>query len=382
MQGKKNEYFIYWTFFISCLWALTFGLRRIDVGNDTFFYSMFFENKSDSTTGYLSGGTIDHPGETIESGFVMFSRFVHFFTNSSTVYFTIISFWLLFVIRKLYILVSGYKLSIWNMFFVFTVTNSFVVFMVAVRQSISICMLLTGICFIIWNHKRTVEKRLSSLNERRKKFASKANSRINKWSLLSLVFIGFSFVVHRSAMLLFPFLVVAYFVRFNKKTVYLILCSSFFISLFFLNKISYLFDSVLLLIGNIGQDKVALLGDRYADSFGENSLSVITKILWLIPALITTRLLNEDKIKSFFYTCYVFSVSVALLLSGSHMVERLNIVLVVLGFTCFVPEKVLVSKRWRNIYMLITFVFLMLAFSRYIHWPDSDSCIPYHFFWE
>lgn len=90
----------------------------------------------------------------------------------------------------------------------------------------------------------------------------------------------------------------------------------------------------------MSDEKVALLGDRYAGSFGQTSSSLIRNIAWVIPCLVCIGCSSNEKVNSFYMKCYVFSVSAYLLFSASFMVTRLNVLFLILGFTVAIPEKI------------------------------------------
>lgn len=353
-------------FFLICaMWVFIFGFRAYTVGNDTMGYSLFFQNRNTNYEGY---GNISS-GSDLEFGFLFIARLIKRITDSPTVFFTIISSWMFFMINRIYLKICGYQRCIGCLLTVFIIANTFVTLMIATRQATSICIFLTGLYLILqnkYNYRDSWKKVIFS-----------------KKTLTGLIIIALSVTVHKSSIILVPILICAYFLKFNKRTMYIMISASFIISAFFTNTLGYYFNLFFMAFGNLEITSVnSWVMEQYSNDFGGNTQKILTYMAWGVPAILTIYLSDEKQYKSFFFNCYIFSVCIFMLFSTSFLIERINTILILLGFTQFLPAIVTKSTKWRYIYMFFVFLMLAKAFMRYENWPTTDSCIPYHFIWE
>lgn len=350
----------------SCLlWAFIAGFRAYCVGNDTAGYTAFFEGTNYKGIGY---GTVDMPGDTIEWGFVALSRFLHSLSSSGTLFLLVNG---LIVYIAIFLTYRNLRYGLWGLLIFMTIGNNFIALNTAIRQSFSIGFLLIGLYFI------------SRLPSKAKKMSWYRYLKQTPNCIIGIVCCLFAATIHRTSIMLFPLLGLVWFVPMTKKVGYACVGFAFIFSLFFSSYISTFFDSILLFIGGLSDDNVALLGERYEDSFGETSSSFIRNLAWTVPCLCAVAYANKDKMKSFNMKCYVFSVCAYLLFSASYMVTRLNLVFLILGFAVAVPEQVEKNKKVRVFYILVTLYYLWRAYAGFEKWPFyQDSSLPYKFFWE
>lgn len=361
--GKSNRINILMLTFVCLLWALVFGLRGYSVGNDTPGYSSFFDGSNMRGVGY---GTVNDPSETMEIGFVYFARIVHAFTNSPTVFFLTIA-TLLFIGIFLYYQRSTEN-PIWCLLIFFIIGHNFNTLMVAIRQVVSISLLLIGLFFYMQYRQKEGETKFW------KRFGE---------IIIAIAFFFASVLMHRTSVLIFPVLIILYFLKLNKTISFISICLAFILSLVGKNDIGYFFDILLANIGMIDNDTISLLGTRYESGFDETNASIIRKLAWTIPALLTISNTEKNKIGTLNYNCLVFSVIFFLLMSSSYMVTRLNVTFLLIGMTAFIPHVVNSNKKLFNIYMLITLYYLWRTYVGFENWPYwQDSSLPYKFFWE
>lgn len=354
-----------WFVFVCILWVLIFGLRGYGVGNDTPGYSNFFQNKN---IGYDDYGNVTK-GSDMEPGFIFIARIIKFIADSPTIFFTVLAIWLFYFIYKIYFIVCGSQRSLGSLLVIFIIANSFVTLMVATRQSAAICVLLTGI-YILLKNKGTYRGSWKDV--------------IRSWKLLAgLIIIASTVLIHKSFILLVPIMLLAYFLKFKKRTMYIMIGTSLVLSLFFMRELGQLFNSFFVFFGNAEISFVNTnIMEIYGQNFGGNNQKIITFIAWVTPLILTIYLSDKRQYKTFFFNCYVFSVCFFMLFSTSYLIERINTPLVLLGFTQFMPAIVNKSPKWRTVYLFFIFLMLANAFIRYSNWPSTDSCIPYYFFWE
>lgn len=351
--------------FVSCLlWAFVAGFRSYVVGNDTLGYVAFFENTNQGGVGF---GTVQFPGDTIEWGFVALSRILHKISENGTFFLLANG---LLVYLSIFLTYKDKMYGLWGFLIFMAIGNNFIVLNTAIRQSFSIGILLIGIYFI----QKLPRKDIS---------ISWYQFLRQPYGLIGILCCFFAGTVHRTSILLFPLLTLIWVVPMTKKIAYTCVGFAFIASVFFSSYIGVFFDNMLTLIGGMSDDNVALLGDRYADSFGETSSSLIRNLAWVIPCMVCIGCSGKERIKSFYMKCYIFSVCAYLLFSASFMVTRLNLLFLILGFTVVVPEKVEKNDKLRMFYILATLYYLWRVYAGFEKWPTwQDSSLPYYFFWE
>lgn len=351
--------------FVSCLlWAFVAGLRSYVVGNDTLGYAAFFENTNQDGVGY---GTVRFPGDSIEWGFVALSRFLHMLSENGTFFLLANG---LLVYLSIFLTYKDKMYGLWGFLIFMAIGNNFVVLNTAIRQSFSIGILLIGIYFI----QKLPRKDIS---------ISWYQYLKQPYGLIGILCCFFAGTVHRTSILLFPLLALVWVVPMTKKIAYTCVGLAFVVSIFFSSYIGTFFDSMLNLVGGMSDEKVALLGDRYAGSFGQTSSSLIRNIAWVIPCLVCIGCSSDERLNSFYMKCYIFSVSAYLLFSASFMVTRLNVLFLILGFTVAIPEKIEKNDELKMFYILVTLYYLWRAYAGFEKWPIwQDSSLPYYFFWE
>lgn len=350
---------------ICLIFVCIFGLRSSIVGNDTSNYVSFFADKNSIKSFY---GSIDDASSSLEPLFLTITRGIKFFSSSFTIWFLVISIWLWTAIYKFYMLVSGYKEIAPGLLAIFLMANTFVTLMVAMRQATAICVLLTGLVFIV--EKGYVNGRI--------KFSYK-----NKKQLIGLFFVLLTPFIHKSMIALVPIVVLAYMMRPNKKILTGCVCVSGILSIFLSDRIGESFNLFFVAFGDLGIDFVnSDVIDMYADDWGGNTQKISTYLAWALPAIMTIHVSDRKKVDDLFFKLYILSVCFFLLFSTTYLIERINTPLMLLGFTRFWPDAATKASRWRLVYILFIFVLLINAFFRYNNWPTTDSCIPYYFFWE
>lgn len=351
---------------ISCiLWTLIFGLRGYMVGNDSPNYAAYFENRNTPGVGY---GTIDYPGDSIEWGFIAITRLLHFISDSATFFFLAEAVVLFFCIYHIYRIGSKSN-SVWCLLLLNIAGVTFFSLMSMMRQTLSICVLFLAL-FIFYRYYENKD-----IISRKKRF---------QVMVLSASLAVLSVFVHRSSMMIFGGLFVIMLWKNTRKFSYIIMVASFVFAFFFGSLIGDLMDFALISISGFADEKIALLGDRYADTMADHEgMSLIRAMSYLIPMMVTIRYSEDDEINSFFFKCMIVAFSCQLLFSQSYMMNRLSIVFLVLGMCKFVPQAAM--KKGSNLYVfyiIVTLYYLWRAFVGYGKWPDTDSTLPYYFFWE
>lgn len=347
---------------ICILWALLYGLRGYYVGNDTDGYAGYFDDKLP----VRNYGTYDNPQETLEPGFILLTNILHTINGNATFLFLVNAFLMFIFIFYLY---KDRKTGIWGLLCFFTMSMSFMSMIIAMRQSFAIISVLLSLVF------------LKRIEIKGKKFLKSLLS--NKDFYLASFFFIFSFFIHRTSILLVPAIILIQIIQINKKIALTIISVVFVISTVLPNSVYTVFDVALKLVSRIGEENIALLGDRYAESFGESQITFLKILSWCIPMFITTWYTKEDIIKSFNFKCMLFSFVIYMLFSSSTMVIRLSMLFQIIGFTCFIPDIVYKKKNIALLYVVFTLLYYYSAYQAFNNWNTLlDSNLPYYFFWE
>ena len=355
--GKQNKCLLA----ICVLWSLVWGLRGYGVGNDTPEYAKYFNGTGIPFWGY---GTVDCPGDTIEPGFIIIGKFLSLFSDSPTFFFLSVA---ILQFSAIYYLYKDRCASLWGLLFFFIVGLGYEAAIIATRQSLSLSLVLWAVCLL---EKADISKLNFSL------------LRKNRKVLLAVFLFVLALYTHRTSVLIFPVLVLLYFWRPTKKHAYIIISSVFLITLLIPNSVKIVFDAALSQISLISDDNINLLGSRYEGSF-ESDITIIKIILWAIPVFTCLHYTKREKINTFAFKCYMVSVILNMLLTGTTMIERLSITFTLLGFRVFVPVEVVKNKKVALIFIVSSLLFLARTYQGFVFWDSRvDSMVPYYFFWE
>lgn len=307
---SKNKMF----FKIICFfWAFLFGLRAYCVGNDTQEYADFFMG---SKSFY---GQIDDNPE-LEIGFLVFLKVLRQLTTYPTILFSILSTWLFYLVYKIYLKVGRYDSYCYSLLIFFVISNCFMTLMCATRQCLSFCVLLSGL-YICINSKSLLDKK-----KKKKKI------------LLGCLIMFSAILFHKSIAFLLLILGIAYYMHFSKKIMYIMIVSSFVLSYFFLSYIGDLFNQVFVFAGSTAFNGIdADVMTRYSDDFGTFNQNFITLLAWSIPPLLTIYLSDNDYVDNFYFRIMILSVCIFLLFNTTYLIERINTLLILLGFTKYLP---------------------------------------------
>ena len=351
------------------LWVIVFGLRGYYVGNDTPGYAQFFSGIRYLRT--ISYGTVENPDETLEPGFLLIANILHILSNNPTIIFLLHASFL-FIVWGLYLKKNNSQNAIWCLLLFFVLnTGQIINLMVALRQSLSICFLILGI------HIYEINKNSVSHTAKRKWYT-------NKSLLISMAFILFAITIHRTSILIFPIIVLLMFIKIPRTIAYILIIICCAISLILPNFFGMFFDMVLSSLLNIEDEKVALLGSRYSDSFNNanvnNFISLLSRPL---IALFIIYHLDKKQLSSIAYNCLVMSTIISSILNQSNMMTRLVLAFTVLASAVYVPNSIAKNNKTKILLILITVLYLFKSYQIFSNWDiKSDSCLPYHFVWE
>ena len=348
---------------ISCaIWAILFGLRGYDVGNDTPYYAGFFE-LTNTDDGY---GTYESPGESIEWGYIAINRFLAFFSESATFLFVVHS---IFLFSMIYVIYKDNRNSVMSLLWMMMFGSTMSMLMVALRQSFSICFVLLSIfLFEKASQQCTIKKEIV----------------YEKQFWIGVICFVFAMTIHRTSVFLVPLLVLLYFVRVNKVALYTLLTIAFGASLIVTDYISDLFDMSMYLVGGVEDDKINLLAERYGDEMKNDGASIISKTALIIPVYLAIYFSDSQKVNSLFFKCLFFGIIVFLLFSSSTVITRIILLFIVLGYSVIIPYGVDDNEYIYWFYLLITAYYLWRAFAHFVADLESldNTYIMYNFVWQ
>lgn len=355
--NKQNKYLAV----ILSIWSLLFALRHKTVGNDSSGYAAFFEGHGDTWI----YGTINSPGDDIEWGFIVISRLLHLISSSYTFYFLIIS--LIFII-PMYFYYKDKKYGIWSLLFFIVMSKTFFGLPVMVRQTMSIGLVLIALLFFIHAKIDFTYKNIIH----------------NKNVVFGVALFVFSIFVHRTSLILFPLLLVVFFLRINKKVCYIVVIITFLISILGRELISDYFELILGLVGNVSDDNVNLMQARYEDAFASRDFSLVRASAWTIALILSIWSSNKEDISKYNYKCLIVAFVLYMLLGTSSMGLRISVVFQIIGFSVIVPSSIADKKSIRCLFALLTLAFIVNSYSNFESWKNEkiDSGLPYYFFWE
>lgn len=355
--NKQNKYLAA----ILSIWSLLFALRHKTVGNDSSGYAAFFEGHGDTWI----YGTINSPGDDIEWGFIVISRLLHLISSSYTFYFLIIS--LIFII-PMYFYYKDKKYGIWSLLFFIVMSKTFFGLPVMVRQTMSIGLVLIALLFFIHAKIDFTYKNIIH----------------NKNVVFGVALFVFSIFVHRTSLILFPLLLVVFFLRINKKVCYIVVIITFLISILGRELISDYFELILGLVGNVSDDNVNLMQARYEDAFASRDFSLVRASAWTIALILSIWSSNKEDISKYNYKCLIVAFVLYMLLGTSSMGLRISVVFQIIGFSVIVPSSIADKKSIRCLFALLTLAFIVNSYSNFESWKNEkiDSGLPYYFFWE
>lgn len=351
---------------VACiLWTLIFGLRAYCVGNDTPGYAAFFENRG---TPYLGYGTVDCPGSTMEWGFVLVSRILHYISNSATFLFTSIAFCLFGCIYYIYVKGSSSNM-VWCFLLLNIVGVTFINLIPMVRQTMSISLLFLSLLFFY----RFYDVQMKILHYFK-----------NIYFWIFIVLLILSIFTHRTSIIIFGILLMLSVLKITRNLSYIIIIGAFVVSTFWGTIISETMDIILGNISGLKDENISLLGTRYEDTISDtHGISLIRKLSFMIPMVVTIRYTEEKELSSFFFKNLIVAFACIFLFSTSYMMNRLSVVFLVLGMCKFVPASAMTKgSKLFYFYILVTIYYLWRAFVAYGKWPITDSTLPYYFFWQ
>lgn len=364
-QAYKNKLLMFNMF----LWVFLMGFRAYTVGPDSYDYALFFEGK------YGIYGTLNHPNDSLEIGFLVISQILHFINSSGTWLFLSLSVAVWWCLYKLYKDRENCLLSI--LWLICINSNVLVILHCIVRQAWSIVFFLLAIILL-----RKV-KLLDNI-EKNKNFLSQFRKRImyNKWSVLIIVVcLLLAMFTHRTSLILMTIAILLFFVPNSKKISNVVLTVVVIVSIFFHDLITNFFQSIMFLIGDVENEKISLLAERYGENLGETSASVIRLISITAPIYLTIYLTDNKTIKTFEFKSLIMSVIIYLLFNEIYMIMRIDILFMIFGYIVAIPSFKGKNKKFIYLYIMFTLYYLWRAYANFEK-VDENHFVPYFSIFE
>ena len=311
-------------------------------------------------------GTVDKPYDTAEEGFVFISRIINLFTNSPTIIFLLVSVTLWLLIYLLYKNIS--KTPLLALLFMMTITGRmFYTLEIAVRQTFSIIIILSGL-FLIRNSGIT---RWRDLHK-------------NKMAIVGVILLVFSVTVHRTTGALVAVMILLYFIYLNKTIAYILIAIFTIIAIFGAEQFAIVFDRTMFLMGDSTDETLNLLGNRYIGHVETAKIGIVSMFGWLIPSILTIYLTEEKKVNSFFFKMFIFSFCLHMLMQFSNIHERITTLFILVGFTTSIPDICKRNRYFYLLYLIIAFFYIVfIDYRTFANWPvRTDAAVPYFFIWQ
>lgn len=360
LQKRRNKMFMLSCIMLTMIW----GFRSYTTGGDTPEYANFIMG----INGFF--GNITHPREDLESGFLCIMKFVLFFTQNPTVVFCLQTFCLFGIIYKLYKYVNPQN-STWCLLFYFVFHwNMMTLVSVAFRQAISATILLYGVYLMEKNYVTIKEAKIKIY--RNKKF------------IVPLLIMLLAATVHKATLVLFPLLIVAFLVRINKKTAYILVLITLLISLFFSNLISTTFD---LLMNTFSSSQSDVLNHMsyYSETLSDGVNTLVSSLLRSLIFFSIIYYTDKEKIGTVYFNGLIIMACLFNIFSASEQAGRLLFVFSLLCGCMYIPS--VTQRKWkpRILFLMFTLLYMYRAYSAFATWTSvniGDTTLPYYFFWE
>ena len=241
---------------------------------------------------------------------------------------------------------------------------------VAFRQAISATILLYGVYLM--------EKNYVTIKE------SKIKIYRNKKFIIPLLIMLLAATVHKATLVLFPLLIVAFLVRINKKTAYILVLITLIISLFFSNLISTTFD-LLMNTFSSSQNDVLNHMSYYSETLSDGVNTLVSSLLRSLIFFSIIYYTDNEKIGSVYFNGLIIMACLFNIFSASEQAGRLLFVFSLLCGCMYIPS--VTQRKWkpRILFLMFTLLYMYRAYSAFATWTSvniGDTTLPYYFFWE
>lgn len=349
----KSRQKVTYTFWIGTfLFLALFAFRGDNVGGDTSEYCIYFEGKTSTTYGSLK------LNDDIEIGFRWICMALQKISLSH--------FWFLFSTSLIslvpFVLLLKKYSSFPNLSYLY-VSCSFTMIVCLethIRQNIATAFIMMALYLLL-------------------------NAQNKKNIIISAVLIAAGILTHTSIYLIFPLLLLLYFVKLTKKASYILVIGSCLVTLFFTDFFSQMFTGLMMLISpyeTFSNLTRYMDSDKYGLS-GKAGLfvSFLPTALW---ALINIYYASKDELNNMFMKCLIVGTSVTIMASSFGMSFRMMYALVLLGY-CYIP----MAYKKNTKAMLINLIPILMLTYRFIMYTKSTAQInteahwlPYMFIFE
>ena len=337
--------------------AFILVFRGENVGGDTIHYCRFYDGHGSS--GY---GTISNYHYLLDVGFVWLCKFLRLFSDER--WFFLITTSLLTIIPFLYIVYRDSNSKLLPLCFYMLSFNLLTLSQTAIRQNISIALLL--IVFII--------------------LTSKNIKGIFKYAIV-ICFIICSFFLHSTSILSVLLALVVYFIPLRRWSTLLMLGIVLTIMVLKIDITGFVYE---LVSKNVKISGMTHYISGYAYAIKENKFSLMS--LLQISLLTTSALLCSNRIfkgkdrKNFIMKCFFFGGAITIIGNGFVLICRIVYLLTFLGITISLDDYNKKNKLLPRIGFLLClfslFIYQILYLSTQRSAVIHDHMIPYNFIFE
>ncbi len=341
-------------FFISSLMVvILMCFRNFTVGGDIYNYTSFFVNAPSLY------GTLDHPSEAFEWGFLQICRLIALI--SQTKFFFILFTSSFFLVPFLLLVKKNGTYLILPLLVFMIYWDLLPIAFGASRQLMAVSLFMYA--YIVWdsNYKYRL--------------------------VVSISLLVLSFVTHSSMLISIPLGLLAYFIKINRFNAILIVILTFLISIVAKDVFSNLFDKFYDFFSALH------IADRMVNYYDNNEYSLNTNytigylknILYVISLIMMTSTAKEDN-NNFQRNCLVLGCSLFCIGLSFPMISRASFLLMIIGIT-YIPQNIFYKKK--SVYMLMLLISVLYTlFVAYLYYnnpardAEGNRILPYLFIFE
>lgn len=344
--NKRNRDMLFNLAFIILLIIVCF--RSVNVGIDTSKYADFFTNING---GYY--GTVEAPNPSMEYGIVLLAKILRLiFLDSNNPYLYLFTIGILTLLPLYYFIKKHSYNPCFSLFIIFTVIqgSAIVIYVAAIRQAISMGVMLIAITYLIKNNR----------------------SKFYIYSFIAVLF-------HYTSIL--TFICIYIFERFkvNKSILYTSIISILIISLVYPQIGQDVFFKLLsILDSNLANLKYSYyMEDKSYEIYNRSILSAGLNLC--LPTL-CVYLCKKENVNNIFIKTLVFAPVLFLLFGSFEQISRLVFIYWIIGITGVI-QKSMINKKSLMAIIIISSFFLLRAISAYVS-INNNGITPYTFLWE
>jgi len=325
--------------YLTCIFGIFFVLsafRSVNVGNDTSDYKILFDE--------LSYQSITNFSWRYESGYLIYNRFLHFFSDNSQILFVVSA----FIICLGYMLfIKKYSEIPWLSVYLFFMLRYFDLSMNVLRQSLAMVILFFGF-YLLSENKKTI------------------------YFILTVIFASF---FHKTA-LIFLAMILIKKIKTDKAFYTLVGIGT---TIFFLT-----FDVLFQYFLNFFPTYSYYLNSSYMD--GSTRIATILNILVNLAILLFIFFNGFEKTKTnqWMFKAITLGLAISIISIRFSLLDRVGDFFTVYAIV-LLPNTLKNKRKNLNLSVFLYYILLLTFFIYYIviivYRPEWNKVYPYEFFW-